>query len=264
MIKRLFVAHNEPEEIRTLLQKKYNATVSDLGVGEGDALIETVGGKVIRIERKRPDDLVASIFDQRLFTTCETLGNGSGLRFLAIDGKMLYDDTDSLILRRGNVIDRTTKKKVIVGAYRRVQLLGVIVEELQMPYAEWLDFISAWADRLDIPPVNRNPIELPDYWNTYNKDTFQFIASLPNIGAKRAMDFMDWHGRQRSIASVLERLFKPFDKRDKPVGWSAGIQKGLRDYFGLGENEVFAVVSRPEWNEELDDIGRKEHDVETK
>ena len=249
-INTLIVNTNEPLEIRMRLMEDLGAVVMELGQDMGDFQLQTTGGKLLWIERKTPGDLVASIQDGRLFATSAVMGKGYGIRILLIDGRLQWSDDDYLQLRTGKDLFKSLPFASVEGALRRVQTNGCIVEESHKPLVEWLLHIAEWADDLEIPPVNRNPVILPDYWENLDKAAYNFLANLPGIGPVRAKAFMQWAGK-RSIIEYLCLLSVPFGK-DKPENWGDKTQSSLKSFLGLGKEDTLSVHKLPEWTEELD------------
>lgn len=198
-----------------------------LGIGEistlpcGDVWIAQDDDLVI-IERKEPNDLLASIADGRLFNQCAEMRQESIWCYVVITGQMLwgYD---------GKIAGTAWNFRSVEGALLQAQELGIGIVHSQND----TDFAHTCAWLLSrnrtvhthIPP-RKTGLPMPD--------DQKVLASLPGIGRERAYELL----RDRNLREALLCLLDP---ECKVPGIGDKTVKNLRQLFNLSDDERIEI-----------------------
>lgn len=266
----LIVDKNEkatnPKVFNTL--KKYFSDVIEGNLIAGDINIPLDTGDILAIERKTPNDFLASIADGRIFEQVERMQESAKYAAFIVTGYFTYGERNDIcyIVNENNESIQTNWKGSAVRATMTViQYSGV---------------------PLIFCPARRYPDTIAELYNTVNKpdkrqgitkkriitfppvdDRVEFLAQLPNVGIKLATSLLEFAGMMDknadedgygTLASALHWLsiMSTIAKSIRPKGWGPEKILGLRKFLGLASNEY--IVTPKEVTEEVQTPSGKE------
>lgn len=228
-INAVMIDQREPEWIQRL---QFGGAVTTVTLLEqGDLLVATEDA-LLCIERKTPDDLLASIQDGRLLHQAANLANQTPWAYLIISGSMLCSQQGKVITQRG---ETGWAWGAVQGALLTVQELGVGVIQTgsEQDYEKVVLSLS-----------NRDRSRLP--LGTVRSTRFlspgeAALSALPGIGIERLDTLI------RSLGTVADALawLTWIDDKDKIDGIGEGICHGVRKALGLQDHEYLLVTSIP-------------------
>jgi len=207
----------------------------------GDAWALTSDGYTLIIERKTPDDFLASLRDSRLFEQVRRLGEyrlnaqlhgerPTMLPYLVITGTFTPGTNGRVYTTR----QTDWLFAAVMGAILSIQEAGVFVVFCNGD-DDYRNCIMRLASRnrsetQDILPPR--PIELLG-----PKETV--VASLPGIGIERAKDALEWGGWHLgwTLAGLTD-----IELDKSPIPHS--VRKDIRKLFGLKDNEELTIISK--------------------
>lgn len=197
------------------------------------AVFATLARKSILIERKTPQDFLASIVDGRLFSQTLHLVESSLFSIIVITGEFEY---------RGDFVyvdGRRTEWNylAIVSAQLRVQQAGcAVVHVHQDALASFV--CNAWKWLLEGTKLVRKPkpLQLIPLSNEA-----EFLCGLPGIGPEKANEVLGYAG---SLTSALHFLTdtKSANLSNRPSGIGKQTIENIRSFFDLEDNEVILRI----------------------
>jgi ERCC4-type nuclease len=212
MIKSILVDNREPPHVRNISFP--NVPVMKMTLETGDLWVKCEDGNTLIIERKEATDLMASIADNRLFNQAAKMRQVSNWCYVVVTGKI--DDA--------NFIDDTGRKWTyasIWGALLSVQEMGVMII-----FCDGEDDFAPCIERL--AKRNRGDIKVKPVRNAYVFGGQEAVlASLPGIGAKKAVDYLKMFD---SLGESIMMLCSPESAKAIP-GWGEKSAQNLKDFF---------------------------------
>jgi len=213
--------------------------IGDLAVQLGN------GNGLLRVERKDPNDFVASIADGRLVHQVDGMVKSNAWPAVVITGSLSYDTDDMLCINGKSTNWHGTS---IRGALRATQWAGCLVDYCAPGhYARTVDELIKFASKpshAQYHPANRKRKPLIDFYpdETAIQERVEFLMGLPNVGAKLARSLIDWcgardHTQVGSLAEALSwvTMFPDMDKVGLPEGWSPKKAIPARDFIMGGQ-----------------------------
>jgi len=181
----------------------------------GDFWVKCEDDNMITIERKAPNDLLASIADNRLFNQAAKMRQVSNWCYVVVTGKI--DDS--------NFIDDAGRKWTyasIWGALLSVQEMGVMII-----FCDGEDDFAPCIERL--AKRNRGDIKVKPVRNAYVFGGQEAVlASLPGIGVKKAVDYLKLF--DNNLGESIMMLCSPESAKTIP-GWGEKSAQNLKDFF---------------------------------
>ncbi len=174
----------EPSGIPQLL-KDIGALVEVREMKKGDYLIN----KTVIIERKRSDDFVTSLIQNRLFTQCSYIRNSPYNPILLIEGD---------VYSSGHNISQNTIKGAIVSVAASWQI-PVIFSSDNVDTASLIMMIARQSGNSNIACTR------PGYKpKQIHKQQLYFLQGLPHVGAKTSKALLDHFGVPENIVTATE------------------------------------------------------------
>lgn len=213
MIKSLILDSREPTHIQGI--KFDNVPVMKMQLETGDVWAACEDGNTLIIERKAPTDLMESIADNRLFNQAAKMRQVSEWCYVVVTGKI--DDC--------GFIDSTGRKWTyasIWGALLSIQEMGVMVI-----FCDGEDDFAPCIERL--AKRNRDDIKVKPVRNAYVFGGQEAVlASLPGIGAKKAVDYLRLF--DDNLGMAIMTLCDPSSAKNIP-GWGEKSAENLKTFF---------------------------------
>jgi len=207
------------EAIHTKLKFIDNPPVMTMPLEEGDIIINCSDGNILAIERKSPNDLVASIEDNRLFNQAVRMKKKYKFCYVVITGGITPNDQNVII----NGKSRLWSFAAIQGALLSVQEKGVGVIHCngEDDFCPCLVRLAA-RNRGDsvVEPVRHSYIFEPQEAT---------LASLPGIGVNKAHKYYKMFNG--NLADAIKWLCDP-NSTDGIDGWGKKSAQTLKEYFG--------------------------------
>jgi ERCC4-type nuclease len=185
----------------------------------GDIQIED-----IIIERKEPNDLLASIADGRLFNQCCEMRQDFEWCYVVICGQMPwgYD---------GKIVGTQWNFRSIQGALLQVQELGIGITYAQNDTD--LAHTVAW---LINRPRTQHIIIPPRKFGLPMMDDQKVLASMPGIGSERALELLKEHNLRDALLCLV-------DPKCKVPGIGEKTKTNIRQLFQLANNQILGVIT---------------------
>lgn len=220
----------EPSHIRAL--QFGGVPVAPVALDCGDLWASCTDGELLIIERKEPNDLLASIKDGRLFQQAAAMRQRSPWAYVVITG-VLSDSMDGRVI----TANRTSgwRWSDVQGALLTVQDLGVSV----MTCAGDEQYEAAV---LQLARREREPQKIlaPRTASRVLTPAEQILTSLPGIGIERAQVLLDhWEGNPARALVWLTWL----DTVLEVEGIGNGTKHAVRRALGLGPDEWLTVFT---------------------
>jgi len=237
-INAVMIDQREPEWIQRL---QFGGAVTTVTLLEqGDLLVATEDA-LLCIERKTPDDLLASIQDGRLLHQAANLTNQTPWAYLIISGSMLCSQQGKVITQRG---ETGWSWGSVQGALLTVQELGVYVIQTgtEQDYERLVMSLSN-RERGKLP---LGPARTPRFLSPGEAA----LASLPGIGIERLDVLIKTLGTPADALAWLTWL----NDKDKIDGIGDGICHNVRRALGLQDHEYLLVTSIPPIVKESSDV----------
>lgn len=230
MLTSILLDQREPQHILNLTFGSADKLITLLE--QGDALAVCADDRLLCIERKTPDDLLASIQDGRLLHQAAHLTDLTPWAYLIVTGPLLCSSKGTVITPRG---ETGWQWSSVQGALLTVQELGVFVlfAESDLHY-----------EQLILSLANRNRESLP-LWPARPPKFLSageaMLASLPGIGQEKLDAVLKVYA---TPADALAWLTNPH-AREKVPGLGPGIRANIRQALQLAEHEYLMVTSEP-------------------
>lgn len=177
----------------------------------------------IIIERKEPNDLLASIADNRLFNQCCEMRQDFEWCYVVITGQLLtgYD---------GKIIGTNWNFRSVQGALLSVQELGIGVCYAQND----TDLAHTVAWLINRPRTQHITIP-PRKFGLPMMDDQKILSSLPGIGSDRALELLREHNLRDALLCLL-------DPNCEVKGIGPKTKNNLRQLFNLIEGQTLELV----------------------
>lgn len=230
-IKAVIVDSREPKWVQEL---KFDGAMKVIAALEyGDAWITTDDGDLICIERKAPDDLLASIGDERLFCQAQGMRKQSPWSYVVVTGALTPTVT-GLTMADG----RSTGWRFdsVWGALLTVQEMGVRVVFCAQD-ADYEGTVKRLCGRrrggeyVIQPVIDAREIS----------DAERFLTSLPGIGltkAKTLLEEFDGH----ACDALAWLTWHRWNTDHSIAGINTGIRRAVRTAIGMSDGMVFDIV----------------------
>jgi ERCC4-type nuclease len=216
----------EPDWVKHLRFGGVPVTVATLDAG--DIHVATDDGLLV-IERKTPDDLLASIKDGRLFQQCATMRKISQWSYVVITGELQRGRNGNVITARG---ETGWKWNAVQGALLNIQELGVYVTFCSGDN-DFENAVVRLASRKRDEMMRIMPARTP----VVVGHNVAILADFPNIGLDRAQALMEYCG---SLAWALVALTDSV-----PVPGIGEVTKKLaRATLGLRDDEEIVIQTK--------------------
>jgi DNA excision repair protein ERCC-4 len=198
-----------------------------LGIGEistlpcGDVWIAQEDDLVI-IERKEPNDLLASIADGRLFNQCAEMRQESDWCYVVITGQLMwgYD---------GKILGTQWGFRSVQGALLQAQELGVgiVYSQNDTDFAHTCYWLLSRSRKIHTHiPARKTGIPMAD--------DQKILASLPGIGYERALELL----KERNLRDAFLCLINA-DCNVSGIG--PKTYKNIRQLFNMLDNERMEI-----------------------
>lgn len=221
----IIIDQREPDQIKRLTWGQTPVAISLLDAG--DAWIAADDGNLLVVERKTPEDFLASIKDGRLFEQVIRMRTISPWCYVVITGA-LYVLPNGYV-QTGN---RETgwKAEAVEGAKITIQELGaVIVECKELEYPAWIERLAN-RERGDVRAgaIRNGHILSPGE---------QTLTALPGIGLDKAQLLLECHSPARAL-EFLTRL-----DLQGIQGIGPKTKENVKRSLGLRDNESLKVIN---------------------
>jgi ERCC4-type nuclease len=227
-ISAVMIDQREPEWVKQLTFG--GAATSVTLLDEGDLLVACDDGNLLCIERKTPDDLLASIQDGRLLDQAARLTRQSVWAYLIVTGELQRSHDGKVITPRGAT---GWSWGSVQGALLTVQELGAFVIHAGNDQ-EYEKVVLSLAKR------NRERVPLwparTEKWLSHGE---QVIASLPGIGMERLEAVL--HAYQTPAQALCYLTDSNLNGHVPGIGTQT--RKAIRQALKLPEGESLMVVS---------------------
>lgn len=204
------------------------------------------GAGILRVERKDPGDLLASIGDGRLVKQVDAMVKSDAWASVVITGHLSYDEEDMLCI---NGKSTNWFGSRVRGALRAVQWAGCLIETCAPGYyARTVDELVKFASKpthAQYHPTNRTHRPLVDFFpdDSTRQERIEFLMGLPGVGVKMATSLLEWCGTRNhsAIGTLAEAmswitLFPDMDKdAGLPALWSPKKAIAAREFL-MGQN----------------------------
>lgn len=230
MLTAAMVDNREPAHIQAL--QFGNVPVAVLTLDCGDLWGSCADGALLVIERKTPDDLLASIKDGRLFQQAAAMRKQSEWAYLIVTGVMGYSK-DGFVM----TAHRATgwRWNDVQGALLTVQDLGVSVITC-LGDEQYEDTVVRLAYRKREPEKSLAPRTQGRVLSMAE----QILTSLPGIGLERAQTILaEYEGHAAHSIAWLTWT----GTVSEIAGIGDGIKHQVRRALGLGADEWLTVFS---------------------
>ncbi len=229
MLKGVFVDSREPEHIQKLTFGGVPCMVTALDAG--DLWASCDDGELLVIERKTPNDLLASIGDNRLFLQTQKMRGRSAWAYVVITG-MLTPSHDGKTIVNGKVTGWNWHS--VQGALLSVQEAGINIAycEHDNQYEQTVMQLAARnrGEKVLAPSVPARVMTAAE----------TVLTGLPGIGLERAQDLLQYTNNSAAHAIAYLTWLDVFGE---VAGIGPGIKQGVRRALGLADGESLTVWS---------------------
>ncbi len=224
-IQSVLIDHREPLWMQRLQFDDAPTVVTQLQCG--DAWIAAGDDKLLIIERKTADDLLASIADGRLFEQAAAMTAMSPWSYIAVEGTPA-PGAGGKTLADGRAVN--WQWAAVQGALQTVQEMGVAVVYLSDPEEFRPYFIRlAKRDRTAVRVGGVRKVELL-------APGMALLMALPGIGPDRAKNLLEQAGTAGQALSVLS------DDTVNVPGIGDGVRAKVREALGLADGLRLEVM----------------------
>jgi ERCC4-type nuclease len=194
----------------------------------GDAWIAAADGKLLIVERKTADDLLASIADGRLFDQAAAMTAMTPWSYIAVEGVLEPSPNGKTISQRNPT---GWQWAAVQGALQTVQEMGVAVVYLSGP-EEFAPFIERLARR-DRSAVRVGAVRKPELL----APGMSLLMSLPGIGPDRAKNLLEQAGTAAFALSCMT------DDHLNVIGIGKETRAKVREALGLEVGARLEIVN---------------------
>lgn len=218
-IQSVLIDHREPPFMHRLKFDGAQTVVTQLQCG--DVWVAAADGKLLIVERKTADDLLASIADGRLFDQAAGMVAMTPWSYIAVQGTLEPAINGKTVCDGAPV---NWEWAAVQGALQTVQEMGVAV--IYLPPADergkFAEFITRLARR-DRGPVRVGGVRKPELL----APGMALLMALPGIGPDRAKSLMELAGTAAFALSALT------DDTLAIPGIGDGTRAKVRDALGI-------------------------------
>ena len=237
--------------------KNYFGEIQFAELACGDINIILDNGKLLAVERKRPNDFLGSIASGRIFRQVENMAQNAAWSCIVVEGQFVFDKNDMAMIPVYNKDDTKLvryeetnwKGASVRGAMYAIQWSGcpiVTADPVTVPRVvhDMATFCTKPAEHAQSLGRKRivtfPPITLPE----------EIVSALPNVGLKRARSLLEFAQRQNDnkerVVSLAEALswasmLRLIDKKSRPEGWGDMTITNVRTALGLLMGEYLVV-----------------------
>lgn len=197
---------------------------------------------IFLVERKTPNDLLASIGDGRVFDQVRAMVEIARFVFVLIHGSLTYNHEGKAVADgRFSGWNAWSVEMALVA----LQAAGAIVVQTgARGHVETVKHLMAWCEKADDKWSMRKVV----HWLP-REGKRDFLAQLPGVGGERVDSLIGDLG-DRPLIELLRHASTP--SRDLPRLWGNGTINKVREFLGLRGTEVIQGRERSEWKEEID------------
>lgn len=230
MITSVMIDSKEPKEIQALKFGGVPVMVTNLAVG--DLWATTDANHILAIERKTPEDLLASLKDDRLFTQAgamaqQSIDDSVHWPYLVITG-VLSHSPDGRVITPGRGVTGWNYDSMM-GGLLTVQEMGVPI--IFCKDGDYEKCIIRLGERKRDPFTTVPPARPPRYLG----DGAAVLLALPGIGPEMLNRI--WKETNGVVAHALWMLSDP----DVECSVPKGTRKRIRKVLGLSEHLDMAI-----------------------
>lgn len=225
-IQSILIDHREPHWMQRIAVEGAQTVVTQLQCG--DVWVAAADGKLLIVERKTADDLLASIADGRLFDQAAGMVNMTPWSYIVVQGQ-ISPTRDGKTLADGAPVN--WRWAAVQGALQTVQEMGVAVIYLNREPEEFTAFLVRLAarDRGSVRTGGARKVELL-------APGMALLMALPGIGPDRAKILLEQAG---TAAYALEFLSDGVTV----AGIGDGTRAKVREALGLMDGTKLEVVA---------------------
>ena len=230
MLKAAMIDSREPTEIQRL---DFGVPTVVTMLEAGDLWASTDDGNLLVIERKTPNDLLASIGDNRLFLQAQKMRERSTWCYLVITG-WLTPTHDGKTFVNNKLTGWNWA--AVQGALLDVQEAGVAVA-----YCDHDNSYPATVERIARRERGERVLN-PTQRTRVMTQAEQVLTSLPGIGLERAQTLLEHRSAAHALALLTwsEETYKDIDQ---VAGIGPGIRANVRRALGLEPGETLELIS---------------------
>ncbi len=218
-------------------------------VTAGDINIPLDDGNLLAIERKTPEDFLASISHRRIFNQVEVMANNAKYSAVVITGKISYGGKHDMTYINDEVTEWSGAS--VRAVIRAIQYSGCVVDFC--PQDQFCNQITEIYKLVNKPDKHQSIVKNRIITFPPIDERVEFIAQMPGVGLKLADSLLIFAGKMEnnadelgygSVAAALHwvTLLSQIDKAERPAGWGAAKILTIRKFFGLASDEYFATV----------------------
>lgn len=226
-IQSLLIDHREPPHVTRIRLEGVPVAVTQLQCG--DIWIAAADGKLLIIERKTGDDLLASIADGRLFDQAAAMVAMSPWSYIVVEDGDLTPRHDGTTTVNGKPTQ--WRWSSLQGALQTVQEMGVAVVYLT-GREELVPFIERLAKR-DRGPVRVGGVRKAELL----APGMSLLMSLPGVGPDRAKSLLEQAGTAAFALMALS------DNEIDIPGIGNGTRGKVRSALGLNDGMKIEVIT---------------------
>lgn len=221
----ILIDNREPEWVQEL---DFAAPKQVALLPAGDAMVATTDNQILLIERKTPEDFLASIRDGRLLNQALAMREQTPWAYLVITGPLIPDG-------EGWVNGTGWRYESVQGALLSVQEVGVNVIYCD-GNQDYVPCILRLVHR-DRGDVRVSPARVASVYS----EGQALLSSLPGVGPEKALTLLK---ELPSVAWALVYLASDHDWNDKPIpGIGMGTKAKVRSALGLDEGFVLEIAA---------------------
>ncbi len=185
-----------------------------------DFEIACADGNILAIERKTPRDFLDSIKDRRLFNQVADMVQKTQWAYVVIEGYFWPSN--------GGFVE-TSEHQMTTWNWNALQGALLSIQELGCGVIYNHDFHGS-IERL--VSRSRNDIKIPQRREPYIfSEKEQVLMSLPDIGSKKAQEYLKIHGD--NLALAITNLMAQNNGKEYLPGWGEKSRQNLIDLFGM-------------------------------
>lgn len=235
----------------SILEKAYPKLVlGNLMFGDINAILDN--GSLLSIERKKVEDFLASIADNRVFKQVEEMSNGSQYYGIIMIGSLEFSPEDDVVIANGRKTN--WKGSAVRAAMFALQWSGCPIAYINSPTLlpqtinEFVNICEKPKEHLHLkhnriitfPPVDQR---------------VQILASLfPSVGMKRAQSLLEFTAEMEGVEEEGEKygklssaisyatLMPLIPRKKRPEGWGDSLVATIRTILGLKDDEYLDIV----------------------
>lgn len=237
--------------------KNYFGEIQFAELACGDINVILDNGKLLAVERKRPNDFLGSIASGRLFRQVENMAQNAAWSCVIVEGLFMFDKNDMAMIPVYSKDDTKIIKyeetnwrgASVRGAMYAIQWSGcpiITVEPTAVPRVvhNLASFCMKPAEHAQALGRKRivtfPPITLPE----------EIVSALPGVGLKRARALLEFAQKQNdnkervmSLAETLSwaSMLRLIDAKSRPEGWGDKTITNVRTALGLVMGEYLVI-----------------------